>query len=132
MEIKRNEATMNRPDGDRVIDAPYVFVDIPAVIDQIRREKAWEKNDRNGITVFKSSELSLVVTALQASAVLDHNNVQAHMTMQVVEGDARVTTADGDVDMKSGNIIACHPGVPHTVQAITDVILLITIYNHMH
>ncbi len=132
MEIKRNEATINRPDGDRVIDAPYVFVDIPAVIEQIKREKAWEKNDRNGITVFKSSELTLVVTALQAAAAIDHNNVQAHMTVQVIEGDVRVVTTDGDVDMKSGNMIAFHPAIPHTIHAITDVILLITIYNHMH
>ncbi|MET0466316.1 MAG: hypothetical protein ABW007_24370 [Chitinophagaceae bacterium] len=131
MEIKRNEATANRPEGDRVIDAPYVFVDIPAIIDQIKREKAWEKNDRNGITVFKSSELALLVTALQAAASIEHNNVQAHMTLQVIEGDVRITTTDGDIDMKAGNIVAFHPAVPHTIYAITDVILLITIYNHM-
>ena len=131
MEIKRNEATINRPDGDRVIDAPYVFIDLPAFIDQIRREKAWEKNDRNGITVFKSSELTLVITALQAAATLDHNNVQAHMTIQVIEGDMRIATTDGDVNMKNGNVMAFHPGVPHTIHAITDVILLITIFNHL-
>ncbi|MBO9658156.1 MAG: hypothetical protein J7527_04965 [Chitinophagaceae bacterium] len=132
MEIKRNEATVNRPDGDRVIDAPYVFIDIPAFIDQIKREKAWEKNDRNGITVFKSSELTLVITALQAAATLDHNNVEAHMTVQVMEGDVRIATTDGDVDMTTGNMIAFHPGIPHKIHAITDVILLITIYNHLH
>jgi len=131
MEIKRNEATINRPDGDRVIDAPYVFIDLPAFIDQIKREKAWEKNDRNGITVFKSTELTLVITALQAAATLDHNNVQAHMTIQVIEGDMRIATTDGDVNMKNGNVMAFHPGVPHTIHAITDVILLITIFNHL-
>jgi quercetin dioxygenase-like cupin family protein len=131
MEIKRNEATVNRPDGDRVIDAPYVFIDIPAFTDQIKREKAWEKNDRNGITVFKSSELTLVITALQAAATIEQNNVSAHMTIQVLEGDARIATADGDVDMRNGNMIAFHPGIQHTVHAITDVILLITIYNHL-
>lgn len=132
MEIKRNEATVNRPEGDRVIDAPYVFIDIPAFIDQIKREKTWEKNDRNGITVFKSSALTLVITALQAAAILDHNNVEAHMTVQVVEGDVRIATTDGDVDMRNGNMIAFHPGVPHTIHAVTDVILLVTIYNHVH
>ena len=45
MEIKRNQATFNRPQGDRVIDASYVFIDIPAFVDQIKMEKAWEKND---------------------------------------------------------------------------------------
>lgn len=131
MEIKRNEATFNRPEGDRVIDAPYVFVDIPAFVDQIKTEKAWQKNDRNGITVFKSSELTLVITALQASAEISHNNVEAYMTVQVLEGEVRISTQDGDVDMRSGNVIAFHPGIPHSIHAITDMILLISIYNNI-
>jgi quercetin dioxygenase-like cupin family protein len=130
MEIKRNEATFNRPEGDRVIDAPYVFVDIPAFVDQIKTEKAWQKNDRNGITVFKSSDLTLVITAMQASAEISHNNVEAYMTVQVLEGEVRITTPDGDMDMRSGNMIALHPGIPHSVYAITDMILLISIYNN--
>lgn len=131
MEIKRNEATYNRPEGDRVIDAPYVFVDIPAFVDQIKTEKAWQKNDRNGITVFKSSELTLVITALQASAGISHNNVNAFMTVQVLEGEVRISTQDGDVDMRSGNVIAFHPGIQHSIQAITDIILLISIYDNI-
>jgi quercetin dioxygenase-like cupin family protein len=131
MEIKRNEATVNRPEGDRVIDASYVFVDIPAFIEQVRREKAWEKNDRNGITVFKSADLTILITAMQAAAVLKHNNVKAFMTVQVMEGEVRIETQNGDVDMRPGNMIAFHPGIPHTIHAITDMILLISIYDNI-
>lgn len=126
MEIKRNEATFNRPEGDRVLDAPYVFVDIPAFIDQLKSEKAWEKNDRNGITVFKSESLTMVVSALQASARLPDNDVDEFLTIQVLHGNVRVTTQDGDIDMKEKNMITFHPGVVHSAQAITDAILLIT------
>lgn len=129
MEIKRNEATHNRPEGDRVIDAPYVFVDIHAFVDQLKNEKAWEKNDRNGITVFKSEKMTMVVTAMQAAAELGHDSVNAFMTVQVMEGDVRVSTTEGEVDMRNGNIIAFHPGIPHTLHAITDIILLITTYD---
>jgi quercetin dioxygenase-like cupin family protein len=129
MEIKRNEATINRPDGDRVIDAPYVFVDIPEFVKQLKVEKSWEKNDRNGITVFKSTNLTVVITALQAAAEVGHNNMDAFMTMQVLDGDVRVTTPDGDVDMKESNLIVFHPGIPHTIHAITDIIILLSIYN---
>jgi len=131
MEIKRNEATFNRPEGDRVIDAPYVFIDIPAFVDQIKTEKAWAKNDRNGITVFKSADITMVVTALQASAEISHNNVNAYMTIQVLEGELRISTQDGDADMRSGNVIAFHPGIQHSIQAITDVIVLISIYDNV-
>ena len=129
MEIKRNEATVNRPDGDRVIDAPFVFINIPDFVKQIKSEKAWEKNDRNGITVFKSEHLTVLVTAMQAAAEIAQNNVNAFMTVQVLEGDVRVTTGEGDVDLKENNMLAFHPGVPHTIHAITDMILLISIYH---
>ena len=58
MENKRNEATLNRPEGDRVLDAPYVFVNIPEFIRQLKSEEAWQKNDRNGITVFKTGRVT--------------------------------------------------------------------------
>jgi len=130
MEIKRNEATFNRPEGDRVVDAPYVFIDIHAFVDQIRTEKAWQKNDRNGITVFKSPEITIVITALQASAEISHNNIEAYMTVQVLEGEVRISTQEGDVDMRSGNVIAFHPCVPHSIHAITDMILLISVCHN--
>jgi len=126
MEIKRNEATFNRPEGDRVLDAPYVFVDIPSFIDQLKSEKAWEKSDRNGITVFKSESVTIVVAALQAAARLPDNEVSEFLTIQVLHGDIRVTTPDGDIDMKEKNMVTFHPGVVHTVQALSDAILLIT------
>ena len=129
MEIKRNDATLNRPEGDRVIDAPYVFVDIPGFVEQLKSENAWEKNDRNGITVFKSTNLTIVVTALQAAAEIAHNSMDAFMTLQVLEGDVRVSSPDGDVDMKQHHMITFHPGIPHTIHAITDVILLLSVFH---
>ena len=38
MEHKRNEATLNRPEGDRVLDASYVFIDINEFTRQLREE----------------------------------------------------------------------------------------------
>ena len=129
MEIKRNEATLNRPEGDRVLDAPYVFIDIPSFVDQVKQEKAWEKNDRNGITVFKSDALTIVITALQASAEIKDNAVDGLFTIQVVKGDARVTTPDGDVDMTAGQVLTFHPLVPHAILALSDAIFLLSNYT---
>ena len=42
MEIKTNQATKNRPEGDRVIDAPYVFIDIPGFVEQLKSESYLE------------------------------------------------------------------------------------------
>ena len=68
MEIKRNESTRNRPEGDRVLDAPYVFANLPAFIEQVKDEKSWGKGDRNAITVFKTTNMTIVLSALKQGA----------------------------------------------------------------
>jgi len=129
MEFKRNESTLNRPEGDRVLDAPYVFIDIPSYIDQVKQEKAWEKNDRNGITVYKSDRVTIVITALQAGAEIRENLVDGFFSIQLLRGKARISTNDGDINMQEGQILTFHPGVPHAVTAVTDAVFLLTNYS---
>ena len=129
MESKRNEATINRPDGDRVIDAPYVFINIPEFIKQLKSEEAWQKNDRNGITVFKTDKLTMVLTCLHAKAVLKDNLVDGIFTIQVLDGIIRVSSPDGEVDMLANQVIAFHQLVDHSIEAMTDAVVLLT--NHV-
>jgi quercetin dioxygenase-like cupin family protein len=126
MENKRNEATLNRPKGDRVIDAPYVFINIPDFIKQLKSEDAWQKNDRNGITVFKTGRVTMVLTCLHAKAIFKDNLVDGIFTIQVIEGIIRVKTMDGDVDMKTGQVIAFHQLVDHSIEALVDSVILLT------
>ena len=129
MEIKRNDATPNRPQGDRVLDAPYVFADLPAFIDQVKDEKAWEKSDRNGITVFKTEGMTIVLSALKEAAVIKDNVVNGFLTVQVLEGAIRMETLEGDAEMGENQLIAFHPGVPHSIEARLNTVLLLTTYD---
>ncbi|HJS53155.1 MAG TPA: hypothetical protein VJ765_01390 [Chitinophagaceae bacterium] len=126
MENKRNEATLNRPEGDRVIDAPYVFINIPEFVRQLKSEEAWQKNDRNSITVFKSGRVTMVLTCLHAKAILKDVLVDGIFTIQVIEGIIRVTTPDGEVDMQANQIMTFHQLVDHSIEAMMDSVLLLT------
>lgn len=129
MEIKHNDATPNRPLGDRVLDAPYVFADLPAFTEQVKDEKAWEKNDRNAITVFKSRNTTIVLSAMKGGAVIKDNTVNGFFTVQVLEGDIRVETLGSDVNMCDQQLIVFHRGVPHTIEAKKDSVLLLTTHD---
>ena len=97
MEIKYNEATVNRPLGDRVIDAPIVVIDLEKYSQQLTDEDAWKKNGRNGITVLKTSGLTMVLVWLHNDTELIDNNIDGHITIQVIEGavnNARVNRND--------------------------------------
>ena len=126
MENKRNEATLNRPEGDRVINAPYVFINIPEYIRQLKSEDAWQKNDRNGITVFKTGRVTMVLTCLHAKAELKDVLVDGIFTIHVLEGIVRVTSPDGEVDMQANQVMAFHQLVDHSIVAQMDSVLLLT------
>lgn len=131
MEIKANDATRNRPQGDRVIDAPYVYADIPAFVQQVKVESAWDKSDRNAITIFKTDNMTIVVTALKEGAVIKDNVVNGFLSVQVLEGAITMETLEGDGDMGEHHLMVFHPGVPHSLEARLDSVLLLTTYD-MH
>jgi quercetin dioxygenase-like cupin family protein len=125
MEYKRNDATLNRPEGDRVLDAPYVYMDLDKYTEQVKEEEAWDKNDRNGITMFKTDSLTTVLTCLHKGAAIKDNNVDGLFQVLVLDGRVRVTTFDGDVEMKENEMITFHPNVPHSIQAVKKSTLLL-------
>jgi len=129
MEIKRNESTLNRPEGDRVLDAPYVFMDINDFIKQLKDEEAWEKNDRNGITIFKTDNLTTVLTCLHKDASIKDNTVDGLFQVQILDGKVRITTDDGDTEMKEGEMITFHPNVRHSIEALKKSTLLLPTIN---
>ena len=129
MEMKRNEATLNRPEGDRVIDASYVVIDTDQFTKQIKSEAAWEKNDRNGITVFKTDNLTAVLTCLHKDALIKDNSVDGIFQVQVLGGKIRISTTDGDIELEGGQLIVFHPGVRHTIEALKKSTILLQTIN---
>ena len=125
MEIKRNDATMLRPDGDRVLDAPYVFMDFDGFVKQLKDEETWEKQDRNGITIFKTEGLTTVLTCLHKDARIEENSVDGLFQVQVLDGKVRISTDDGDADMREGEMVVFHPNVKHHIEALKKSTLLL-------
>ena len=129
MEIKHNDATTKRPEGDRVLDAPFVFADIPKFIGILKDEKTWEKNDRNAITVFKTEGMTIVLTLLKAGAFIRDNSVNGFLTVQLLEGSIRMETLERDYKMIQHQLISFHPEFPHSIEALSDSILLLFTYE---
>jgi quercetin dioxygenase-like cupin family protein len=125
MEIKRNEATLNRPEGDRVLDAPYVFMNLDKFIKQIKDEEAWEKSDRNSITIFKTDEVTTVLTCLHKGAAIKDNTIDGLFQVLVLDGKVRITTQDGDAEIRENEMVTFHPNVYHNIEAVKKSTLLL-------
>jgi quercetin dioxygenase-like cupin family protein len=127
MEAKYNESTESRPDGGRIIDAPLVNMDIPDFIKQIKNEPAWDKNDRNAITIYKTAGMRIVLIALHEDAVIAQHTANGVISIQVLEGEIVFSAVNQSVVLKKGQMIALHKGEPHTVAAAKESVFLLTL-----
>jgi quercetin dioxygenase-like cupin family protein len=126
--MKANEATRNRPEGDRVLDASYVIANIEERIDQLKDEEAWDKNDRNGITLVKNDRLTIVLTCLQKGAAIERNSIDGMITIQVIDGRLEITTDADNFELKEKEIITLQPNITHSLKAVKETAFLLTNY----
>jgi quercetin dioxygenase-like cupin family protein len=126
MEAKHNESTEQRPEGGRIMDAPLVSMNIPDFVRQIKAEAAWEKNDRNAITIYKTEGMRIVLIALHEDAVMAKHISNGVISIQVLEGEIVFNTEYQSVVLKKGEMIALHKGEPHSVAAAKESVFLLT------
>lgn len=126
MEQKFNEATPNRPEGDRTMDAPLVFIDLPDFMKQIKAEEAWHKSDKNAITVFKTDKMRIVLIALHPHAELKPHKADGIISVQVLEGTIKFSTDQQSYELKKGQIVTLHENIMHQVMALEESMFLLT------
>lgn len=126
MEEKHNEATINRPDGDRPVDSPLLLIDLPLLIKQIKTEDAWSKNDRNAITAFKTDGMRIVLVALHKDAEMQTHSAEGVVSIQVIDGKIKLKTDEASVEVNEGQVLTLHSGISHSVLAIEETTFLLT------
>lgn len=126
-EEKSNEATPQRPEGDRPLDAPMVGMNLPLLIAQIKQEQAWQKSDRNAITIFKTEGMRIVLIGLHAGAEMKTHAAPGIISVQVLEGHIKFHTEEQVAELAEGQMLALHAGIPHSVLAIKESTFLLTL-----
>ncbi len=127
MEEKFNESTSQRPEGDRLIDAALVTIDLSLFMAQIKEEISWKEHDRNAITVFKTNGLRIVLIALHEGAEMTKHTAGGIISLQVLEGRLQFTIDGRSVDLNKGQMLTLHENIPHSVLAIKETLFLLTL-----
>jgi quercetin dioxygenase-like cupin family protein len=127
MKNKFNEATPQRPEGTRPIDAPMITMDLSSFMEQIKGEPSWKENDRNSITIFKTDGMRIVMIALHKGAELKTHSAAGVISVQVLEGQMKFITDQETVELNKGQMLALHEGIPHSVFANVETVFLLTL-----
>ena len=127
MEERYNESTINRPEGERPVDAPVVVVNIPEFIKKIKKEKAWDKNDRNAITVFKTDKMRIILVAMHKKAEMTTEHPENIFSLQVLDGKVKLHSTEKTVEVREDELFVLHANIPYKVEAIKKSIFLLTV-----
>jgi quercetin dioxygenase-like cupin family protein len=126
MEDKSNEATPQRPKGDRPLDAPLVTMDLNHFVEHVRNESTWKDSDRNSITVFKSEKIRIVLIGLHKGAELKTHTANGPITVQVLEGNIKFQTELKIVELQNRQMLTLKENIPHSVLALEETFFLLT------
>jgi len=126
MKNKANEATAQRPDGDRLLNASLIEIDLNKFIVELKQETTWADSDRNSITVFKSYNTTIVLIGVHANAELKTHIAKGHISIQILEGEIQFTAEQQTVSLEKGQMIYLQENIPHSVLAIKESFFLLT------
>jgi quercetin dioxygenase-like cupin family protein len=124
---KSNQATILRPLGDRIVDAPFVKINITSLLEQITNERPWRKSDRNAITVFKTDGMSMVLIALHKGAEMVEQTVSGLVNVQVLKGRIIFNKGKEAIKLDKGQVLILHEGISHRILAKKKTFFLLTI-----
>jgi quercetin dioxygenase-like cupin family protein len=127
METKSNDATPQRPEGNRILNAPLVEMNLYTFIDQVKNEPTWTDSDRNSVTLFKSATMRIVLLGLHEKAELKPHKANGVISVQVLEGKINFITEHQNVLLEKGQMIALQENITHSVIALAESFFLLTL-----
>ena len=113
MDLKYQESTINRPEGDRVIDAPYVVADLKKFKNQLKKRMPGIKVTEIASPCINRKELPWFSLVLSEDADLVDNTVDRTLTIQVLDGTIECMIDEDTVKVKKNQLIALHEANAH-------------------
>jgi quercetin dioxygenase-like cupin family protein len=108
------------------LSAEHLAIDLAEAVTALHGSAA-PGQDRRGVTLVRQGGLSVVLTHLHAGARLAEHAAPGAVTVQVLDGHVRAWVRGDELDVKSGRLIAIDSGVRHSVEAVEDSTLLLTL-----
>lgn len=125
------DAVRTAPREDRILAGPTITFSIAEEVRRLKQEPEWISGARNSVTVVKTANLSIVLTAIKKDATLCGHEVEGPITLQVISGAVKFGVAGEPLTLKAGNVIALDKAIPHDLQAIEHSELLLTIVKEV-
>ncbi|MEO6167518.1 MAG: cupin domain-containing protein [Chitinophagales bacterium] len=127
MENKSTDATSLRPEGERMLNARLVEIDLNKFIAELKQENTWADSDHNSITVFKSDNSTIVLIGMHTNAELKEHTSIGNISVQVLDGEINFFAEQQTHYLGKGQMITLEANIPHSLIALKESFLLLTV-----
>jgi len=115
------------PGSERPLHGPLQRFDLGAEVGRLLEEGAWQRGQRNSITLRKGEGMNVVLLVMKAGDRLEEHAAPGPLSLSVREGSIRFMAGEEVAEAGSDTLLTCDAGVRHTVVALSDAVCLLTI-----
>ncbi|HCO22567.1 cupin domain-containing protein [Gimesia maris] len=98
---------------------PGELVDVQPLGDALANQKTY--------TISKTEDLELIRLILPAGKIIPTHRTPGQITVQCIEGEVHFSAMGQEQKLEAGQLLFLLPGVPHSVRAVKDSSLLLTL-----
>ncbi len=118
-----------RPHPEDRLGTPVQLVDLPGTAAALRREPHKSVAGHRQIAVFRHGPVTLVSFSFEPNGILKEHKADGVVTILALAGHLRVVAEEEAYDLTAGRLLALQPNVPHTVMAVTESEMLLTVHK---
>ena len=115
------------PGSERPLHGPLQKFDLGAEVGRLMEEGAWQRGQRNSITLRKGEGMSVVLLVMKAGDRIEEHAAPGPSSLSVSEGRIRFMVAEEVAEAGSDTLLTCDAGVGYKVEALSDPVCLLTI-----
>ena len=115
---------MSRPEPTR---QGAVF-DLAAVVAEMQREDAYQREGRTGRTLIREDDLRVVLVVMRAGARIAEHRVNDTASIHALSGHVRLRLPENTAELPAGRLL--ERGLRHDVEAVAESAFLLTIGGH--
>lgn len=111
------EAAVQQPLGDKALETPLHKINLNSFLKQIKKDKSWKDNDRNALTVLKTSSIRMVLYGIKKGAEMIKQKKDGRITVQVLEGKVVFNSGGESVKLGTGQMLVLDESAAYSLVA---------------
>ena len=97
-------------------------------LEKLRSQESWGRSTgRSSRTLAKYPDFHIVLVLMKPSSKMNEHHVDGRVSLQLLQGRARIHLPDQNVEIRAGDLLALEYGILHHVEALEESAFLISI-----